>query len=117
MIEKHSVTPQKSVLYCLLYILYRICLLGDDGVLLYPSNSTPALYHHQALLRYANFQYTGVINMLGLPSTQCPLGLGSWGVPLGIQIVGAKKRDRLCLALALEVEKMAGGWVPPSGVV
>ncbi len=62
---------------------------GDDGVLLYPSHPTPALYHGQAMLRFANFSYTGVINMLGLPSTQCPLGIGLWGVPLGVQVGGA----------------------------
>ncbi len=61
-------------------------LLGDDGVLLFPTHPTAAPYHNQPLLRVANFAYTGVINMLGLPATQCPLGLGSWGVPLGVQV-------------------------------
>ncbi len=61
-------------------------LLGDDGVLLFPTHPTASPYHNQPLLRVANFAYTGVINMLGLPATQCPLGLGSWGVPLGVQV-------------------------------
>ena len=45
-------------------------LLGEDGVLLYPSHSTPAPYHGQALARTFNFAYTGIFNILGLPVTQ-----------------------------------------------
>lgn len=91
-------------------------LLGDDGVLLYQSHPTPAPYHGLPLLRPFNFSYTGIFNVTGNPVTQVPLGLGSWGVPLGIQILGAKNRDRNTLALALEVEKLFGGWIPPTGV-
>ena len=63
-------------------------LLGDDGVLLFPSHATPAPFHSQPLFRPFNFAYTNaVINVLLLPTTQCPLGLGSEGnVPLGIQV-------------------------------
>ena len=77
-------------------------LLGEDGVLLYPSHPTPAPYHGQALVRTFNFAYTGIFNILGLPVTQVPLevrhivkisisrqvplGISSMGVPLGIQV-------------------------------
>jgi hypothetical protein len=36
---------------------------------------------------------------------------------LGVQLVCARNEDRLGLALALEVEKLFGGWTPPSGVL
>ena len=91
-------------------------LLGDDGVLIYPSHSNPALYHGQPLLRPFNFAYTGIFNVTGNPVTQVPLGLGEWGVPLGVQIVGARGQDRLTLAVAAQVEKLCGGWIPPTGV-
>ena len=39
-------------------------------MLLYPSHSTPAPYHGQALVRTFNFAYTGIFNILGLPVTQ-----------------------------------------------
>ena len=61
-------------------------VLGDDGVLLFPSHATPAPFHSQPLFRPFNFAYTAIINVLLLPSTQCPLGIGSQGVPLGIQV-------------------------------
>lgn len=62
-------------------------LLGDDGVLLVPPHPTPALYHNQPLTKPLNAAYTAIFNVLGFPVTQVPLGLGSWGVPLGIQVI------------------------------
>ncbi|XP_027237585.1 fatty-acid amide hydrolase 2-A isoform X2 [Penaeus vannamei] len=91
-------------------------LLGDDGVLLFPSHPTPAPYHGQPLFRAFNFVYTAIINVLLFPSTQCPLGLGSEGLPLGIQVVGNHYKDHLTLAVAGELEKAFGGWVCPSEV-
>ena len=89
-------------------------ILGPNGILLYPSHPTPAPYHGLPILRTFNFSYTGIFNVLGNPVTQVPLGLGTWGVPLGIQVVGRRNNDRNCLAMALELEKMVGGWIPPS---
>ncbi|XP_044739215.1 fatty-acid amide hydrolase 2 [Chrysoperla carnea] len=90
-----------------------IQLLGDDGVLIYPTHPTAAPYHHEPIYKPLNFSYTGIINVLQLPATACPLGLGSEGLPIGIQVVAAPNQDRLCLAVARELEKAFGGWVPP----
>lgn len=91
-------------------------MLGDDGIFLYPSHPTPAPYHNQPLFQPANFVYAAVFNVLGLPVTQCPLGLGTEGLPLGIQVAASLYNDHLCLAMANELEKGFGGWVPPSPV-
>ncbi|KAK7077967.1 Fatty-acid amide hydrolase 2 [Halocaridina rubra] len=91
-------------------------LLSEDGVLLFPSHPTPAPYHGQPLFRGLNFVYTAIINVLLFPSTQCPLGLGSEGLPLGIQVVSNHYNDHLSLAVAGELEKAFGGWVCPSKV-
>jgi fatty acid amide hydrolase 2 len=88
-------------------------ILGDNGVLLYPSHSTPAPYHGQPLFKTFNFAYTAIFNVLGNPVTQVPLGIGSWGVPLGIQVVAARNQDRNSLAVALQAEKLLGGWIQP----
>uniref|UniRef100_A0A1B0CV01 Amidase domain-containing protein n=1 Tax=Lutzomyia longipalpis TaxID=7200 RepID=A0A1B0CV01_LUTLO len=88
-------------------------LLGDDGVLLYPTHPTAAPYHYEPLVRALNFSYTGIINILGLPATACPLGLGSEGLPIGLQVVSAVNQDRLSLAVACELERAFGGWVAP----
>lgn len=88
-------------------------MLGDDGVFLYPTHPTPAPYHNEPLVKPFNFSYTAVINCLGLPATTIPLGLSSEGLPIGIQVVANHNNDRLCLALAEELDKAFGGWVEP----
>lgn len=88
-------------------------LLGPDGVLLYPPHPTVAPRHHYPICMPFNFAYTAIFNVLGLPVTQCPLGLSSEGLPLGIQLVAASYNDRLTLAVARYLEEAFGGWVPP----
>ncbi|KAM5146399.1 fatty-acid amide hydrolase 2 [Mantella aurantiaca] len=91
-------------------------LLGDDGVLIYPSHPKIAPRHHEPLAWPFNFAYTGIFNVLGLPVTQCPLGLSQSGLPLGIQIVSSQYNDRLTLAVAQHLEKSFAGWIPPGDV-
>lgn len=87
-------------------------LLGDDGVLLYPTQPTPPLYHSQALFKPFNFCYTGIVNIMGFPSTHVPFGLNKDGLPIGIQVISNLRNDRFCIAVAQELEKAFGGWVP-----
>ncbi|KAF4522937.1 hypothetical protein B566_EDAN012632 [Ephemera danica] len=77
------------------------------------SHPYPALYHYAAFLRPYNYSYSAVINALNIPATQVPLGLSKNGLPLGVQVVAAPFNDRLCLAVAEELERRCGGWVPP----
>ncbi|XP_018576559.1 fatty-acid amide hydrolase 2-A-like [Anoplophora glabripennis] len=86
--------------------------LKDDGVLLYPSAPWPANYHHTALLRPWNFNLFAIWNVLKFPVTQVPMGLKN-GLPVGIQVVAAPHQDHLCIAVAGELEKAFGGYVPP----
>lgn len=55
----------------------------------------------------------GIINILGLPVTQCPLGLGEEGLPLGVQVGAGKLQDHLTLEVAVFLEKAFGGWRNP----
>lgn len=84
-----------------------------DAVFLYPTHPTPALYHNEPLFRALNFTYTAIINVLGMPATHIPLGLGREKLPIGIQCVAGENQDRLCLAVAVELERVFGGWVAP----
>lgn len=89
-------------------------LLGDNGVLIYPTHPTVAPYHNEPIMRPINFSYTGIVNVLGFPATAVPLGqLGSEGLPLGVQIIANFNEDRLCLAVAEELERAFGGWAKP----
>ncbi|KAB7503775.1 Glutamyl-tRNA(Gln) amidotransferase subunit A, partial [Armadillidium nasatum] len=86
-------------------------LLGDNGVFIFPTQPKNDIYHNGTLLCYFNFVYTGIWNMIGVPATHCPLGLGSNHLPIGVQVIANKYQDHLCLAVAKEIEKSFGGWI------
>ncbi|XP_048510685.1 fatty-acid amide hydrolase 2-B isoform X2 [Athalia rosae] len=88
-------------------------MLGDDGVFLYPTHPTAAPMHHEPLIKPFNFSYTAIINIMGLPATACPLGLNKEGLPIGIQVIGGLYQDHLTLAVAEELGRAFGGWIPP----
>ncbi len=87
--------------------------IGTNGIMLYPSYSRPAPKHKRPLLTPFDFAYTAILNMMELPVTQVPLGLNEEGLPLGIQVVSVHGNDHVTIAVALELEKAFGGWVPP----
>ncbi len=89
-------------------------LLGDDGVLLFPSARGTPPRQGRELAALRNFVFTGLFNVLEMPVTQVPLGLGSKGLPLGLQVVGSHGNDHLTIAVAMELERLFGGWTPPS---
>ncbi|KAL4604997.1 fatty-acid amide hydrolase 2 [Arapaima gigas] len=88
-------------------------LLGTNGVLLYPPHPRVAPEHHVPIFTPFDFSYTAIFNILGLPVTQCPLGLSEEHLPLGVQVVAGKLQDRLCLAVAQYLEQAFGGWRDP----
>jgi fatty acid amide hydrolase 2 len=84
-----------------------------DGVMLYPTYTLPAPHHGVALRHPIDWAYTALINVMELPSTAVPLGLDANGVPLGCQVVANNGQDHRSIAVALDLEKTLGGWVPP----
>ena len=88
--------------------------LRDDGVMLFPPHPWVAPHHNVPLLWPVAWVYTALFNALELPVTQVPLGLDRRGLPLGVQVVAAPGEDRLSIAVAMELERALGGWVPPS---
>ncbi|RMF16888.1 MAG: amidase [Candidatus Dadabacteria bacterium] len=89
--------------------------LGDNGIMLYPSYVRPAPKHVQPLLPPLTFSwvYTAILNVLELPVTQVPLGLDHQGLPVGVQVAARRGNDHLTIAVAQELERAFGGWVPP----
>ena len=88
-------------------------LIGQNGIMLYPSYSRPAPKHRNPLLTPFDFAYTAILNMMELPVTQVALGLNEEGLPLGVQVASVHGNDHVTIAVALELEKAFGGWVPP----
>lgn len=91
-------------------------LLGDDGVLIYPTQPEIAPKHKTTILKLQNVSYASVFNILEVPITQCPLGLNRDGLPFGCQIIAGPFNDHLTLAMAKEIEAKFGGWIPPCKV-
>ncbi|XP_050464305.1 fatty-acid amide hydrolase 2-A [Cataglyphis hispanica] len=89
-------------------------LLGDNGVLIFPSFISSAHYPYESLYNVCNYTYMMIFNMLGFPVTQCPLGFDKNQLPLGLQIVANPGCDYLTIAMAQEIERTFGGWREPS---
>ncbi|XP_014479786.1 PREDICTED: fatty-acid amide hydrolase 2-B-like [Dinoponera quadriceps] len=90
-------------------------LLGKNGVLIYPTFRNTAPFPELAFGELPNIVlYSSLVNVLGFPAVQIPMGLNSKGMPMGLQVIAAPYQDRLCLAVAKELETAFGGWVPPS---
>lgn len=60
--------------------------LGDNGVFIFPSFPDTAHPHHDIFRRVFDTSYLAIFNALGFPVTNCPLGLGTDGLPMGIQV-------------------------------
>jgi fatty acid amide hydrolase 2 len=87
-----------------------------DGVLLHPAHLSTAPPHGRTYGRPWLLTPTAVFNLAGVPVTEVPLGLGGGGLPLGLQVAAAHGSDHLTIAIALELEAVFGGWVPPPGL-
>ncbi len=89
-------------------------LLGDNGVIIYPSYTSTAPVHGKTLKSPLDSTFMFLPNVLELPATQIPLGLSeSTGLPTGIQIIGNHGRDHVTVAVAMALEKRFGGWISP----
>lgn len=88
-------------------------LLGENAVLLFPTQPRSAPYHNQLFLSPFDFVYAGIFNALEVPVTQAPLAMDSKKMPIGVQVVGAWGNDVLTIKVACDLEAAFGGWQPP----
>ena len=51
----------------------------------------------------------------GLPATVAPVGLSESGLPVGVQIIGARFEDRTTIDFARGLSELVGGFVAPPG--
>ncbi len=88
-------------------------LIGPNGVMLFPSYANAAPLHAAPLLIPIYIAYPAIFNVMQFPVTQVPLGLNASGLPLGVQVASIRGNDHLSIAVAIELERSMGGWVPP----
>lgn len=84
-----------------------------DGVLLHPAYPRTVPKHGTTVGRPWLLTPSAVFNLAGVPVTEVPLGLSDRGLPLGVQVAAGPGQDHVSIAVALELERAFGGWVPP----
>jgi len=62
-----------------------------------------------------NMTWTRMAVVSGLPATVAPIGLSDSGLPIGIQIIGARLADRTTIAFARGLSGLVGGFKAPPG--
>ncbi|XP_068631126.1 fatty-acid amide hydrolase 2-A-like [Battus philenor] len=91
--------------------------LGSDGVLLYPAHCGVAHRHGRVFARAGGVAYSMPLNVLGLPAVVVPLANTraprDTSLPVALQVIAGPYQDRLCLAVAKQLEVGFGGWRPP----
>ena len=85
-----------------------------DAVLLHPTHPRVAPRHGRTVGKPWLLTTTAVFNLAAVPVAQVPLGLNARGLPLGVQAAAGPDRDHVAVAVALELERAFGGWVPPT---
>lgn len=81
-------------------------LLADDTVLILPTFPSASGLHSEMFFRPADATYMMMVNAFGLPATQVPVGYTRQGLPIGIQVIGGPRMDRLTLDIAQEIENL-----------
>ena len=62
-----------------------------------------------------NMIWARIAVVSGLPATVAPVGFSDSGLPVGIQIIGARLEDRTTIAFAKGLSKLIGGFIAPQG--
>ena len=98
--------------------------LGDWDALLCPVSPTPAVGHipfgtplvidgREVPYFIAGTGLTSPFNLSGSPVVVLPMARSDDGLPIGVQLVGRRWGEIPLLALAANVARVIGPWVPP----
>lgn len=112
--ESRRPGPSRRALATARSIVSELTDAIGDGVLLHPAHPRPAPRHRRTYGRPWLLTPAAVFNLAGVPVTEVPLGLSEEGLPLGVQVAAGLDRDHVSIAVALELERVFGGWVPPT---
>lgn len=84
-------------------------VLGSYDVIITPSAPTPAERSDQLdpSSRLAKPSYTGHWNLAGLPAVAVPVGLGSAGLPLSMQVIGKPFAEATVLKVAHALQQVS----------
>uniref|UniRef100_A0A336N486 CSON010930 protein n=1 Tax=Culicoides sonorensis TaxID=179676 RepID=A0A336N486_CULSO len=106
-----GISPVQS--YIKLAVLKASEYLHAFGFLVLPTFPTHAFYHYLLPSHLSGVMYTTIFNVLGFPATSVPI-MQRNGMPVSVQIVAGPFQDRLCFAVARQLEVAFGGWKAPA---
>lgn len=86
--------------------------IGDDSVLLTPT-APQAAFAHGTPAPHNQADFTGIVNIAGLPALAIPAGRDADGLPVGVQLVGPAGSEERLIAAARALEPSLGGFVAP----
>lgn len=92
-------------------------ILGDNGVLLYPTFPTSANKHFEIYYRLFDPIYLMIFNTLGMPTSQIHTGYDKNRLPIGLQVAASPNNDHLPIAVAQMAQKVFGGWQAPEDLL
>lgn len=89
-----------------------VTAIGADGVLLMPT-APQAAFAHGTPAPHNQADFTGIVNIAGLPALAIPAGRDADGLPVGVQLVGPAGSEERLIAAARALEPSLGGFVAP----
>ncbi|MCW8193809.1 amidase [Proteobacteria bacterium 005FR1] len=98
-----------------------ILLCPVTNTLPFPHDHSNPIHERQLQINGKPTPYTDILVWVGLvggvylPSTVIPLGTGSSGLPIGVQIVGPYLEDMSCLEFARHLDDLINGFAVPPG--
>ncbi len=96
-----------------------VLLMPVSPVTAIPHDQRSSLVRRKILVNEHKYPYLnqmgwiGLATAVGLPATSAPVGIGSNGLPVNIQIVGPQYGDYTTLSFAAQLAELIGGFVPP----
>ncbi|UCH41810.1 MAG: amidase [Gammaproteobacteria bacterium] len=87
---------------------------ADHDVILCPASFAIARPHGASHNdSFDDWSYIQIYNLLGWPGVSVRAGVSAEGLPVGVQLIAAPWREDIALALALQVERLMGGYQSP----
>jgi amidase len=88
--------------------------LENFDVIICPVCAEPAMPHGTTTDKLEAFAYMQTFNLTGYPAAVVRGGTSPEGLPIGVQIVARPWREDVALAVTAYLEKVLGGYKPPS---
>ncbi len=102
---------------------YDVLLAPVAPTLAFPHDHSMPYSHRDLLINddtkpyINNLTWSVMAIVSGLPVTVAPVGLSKSGLPVGVQIIGAKYDDRATISFARGLSELLGGFNAPPGYV